>query len=294
VATVSYHPARLTARLLRRAANTLDRLAKTQTWIMKHPRRDMSEDVDEQYYAKQYMHWLSPLLAQLPSRGRVLDLGCGHGRLALEVAAHRHDCILIGVDPSPPSIAGATAHATERGLKNCEFHEGGIGPYLERAMVEWKLAESVNLVLYVEASFFGPQNPSILQQIARVLKPGGYLFASFRSQWFNLVASVAYRHFESARLVRDKREGLLWGGGNVFSWHTPADIHRELLDAGLTPQGPCRGLGILSALKIDYPGPPVPSTLEQLDQMALLDLELTLAEAYAAQGRYLVAIARKE
>jgi hypothetical protein len=33
--------ARLAARLLRRAANALDAAAKTQTWVMKHPRRDM-------------------------------------------------------------------------------------------------------------------------------------------------------------------------------------------------------------------------------------------------------------
>jgi hypothetical protein len=142
-------------------------------------------------------------------------------------------------------------------------------------------------------SFFAPRAFAVLGQLARILRPGGRLFAAFRSQWFNLVHSLLVRDLDSARLVRDARDGRLWGGGHRFWWHTPLDIERALASAGLTLDGPCRGIGILSALTIDRSNLPAPSSLDDRDRAALLDLELSLAEAYAAQGRYIVAVARK-
>jgi SAM-dependent methyltransferase len=279
--------ARLAARVLRRAANAIDAAAKTQTWVMKHPRRDMVEDIDERHYAAQYLHWLEPLVAALPAGGRVLDVGCGHGRLALDVASKRRDCSVVGIDLSPPSVNGAASHATSRGLTNCEFLERDLAAYLPSVA-----SDSIDLVLFVEVSFFAARDLGALRQMSRILRPGGHLFAAFRSQWFNLVHAIMTRDLESARMVRDARDGRLWHGGHRYWWQTPADIERELATAGLTLIGPCRGVGVLSGLEGDS-GLPRPSAFDADDQASLLDLELSLAEMYAGQGRYTVAVAVK-
>jgi ubiquinone/menaquinone biosynthesis C-methylase UbiE len=53
---------------------------------------------------------------------RVLDLGCGDGRLALGVApyAKRVD----GIDPDPEAIAAAKTNARKAGVRNVRFAAG--------------------------------------------------------------------------------------------------------------------------------------------------------------------------
>lgn len=64
-----------------------------------------------------------PELAELLKAGRiqgdVLDAGCGHAELALELAAQGH--AVVGIDNSPTAIAAATKTAEERGLANATF-----------------------------------------------------------------------------------------------------------------------------------------------------------------------------
>jgi ubiquinone/menaquinone biosynthesis C-methylase UbiE len=61
---------------------------------------------------------------------RVLDLGCGDGRLALGAA--RHAKSVVGIDPDAPLIAAARARAKESGLANVRF-EVGAGQSLDLA-----------------------------------------------------------------------------------------------------------------------------------------------------------------
>ena len=69
--------------------------------------------------------WGGPALV----RGkRVLDLGCGDGRLALGVAPFARS--VVGIDPDPPLIAMARARAKESGVANVRF-EVGAGQSLE-------------------------------------------------------------------------------------------------------------------------------------------------------------------
>lgn len=64
-------------------------------------------------------HWGGPALV----RGkRVLDLGCGDGRLALGVAPYAQS--VVGIDPDEELIASATERAREAGLRNMRFLVG--------------------------------------------------------------------------------------------------------------------------------------------------------------------------
>ena len=52
---------------------------------------------------------------ELGPRTRVLDLGCGHGRHALELA--RRGVAVVGLDYSEPALALARANAAAEGLE---------------------------------------------------------------------------------------------------------------------------------------------------------------------------------
>jgi SAM-dependent methyltransferase len=65
-----------------------------------------------------------------PPRGRTLDLGCGEGRLARDLAALGHD--VVGIDVSPTMIAAAREAAPEMELHVADaaalpFEDGSFG-----------------------------------------------------------------------------------------------------------------------------------------------------------------------
>ena len=53
------------------------------------------------------------LLAYLPEQGRVLDVGCGHGRLARLLDQQRRRVIYVGVDSSPQLLAIARSDTAD-------------------------------------------------------------------------------------------------------------------------------------------------------------------------------------
>jgi len=75
--------------------------------------------------ANEVRAWGGPALV----RGkRVLDLGCGDGRLALGVAPYARS--VVGIDPDAELIASARSRAKGSGLANARF-EVGAGQSLD-------------------------------------------------------------------------------------------------------------------------------------------------------------------
>jgi ubiquinone/menaquinone biosynthesis C-methylase UbiE len=84
--------------------------------------------------------WGGPLLV----RGkRVLDLGCGDGRLALGVAMFA--TTVDGIDPDPGAISAAKRNARKAGVRNVRFAAGAAQhlPYpdaaFDVAILSWTL-----------------------------------------------------------------------------------------------------------------------------------------------------------
>ncbi len=137
-------------------------------WDYLHS-QEMVRGYDEQMAA-------SPLAAfdvqfcesAFPRPGKLLDLGCGTGRLDLHFARKGFDC--TGVDLSPEMLAHAERNATAAGLA-----------------IHYQLGNIVDLANVPEASFDyaaclfstlgmvrGPENrEAAIRSVARVLKPGG-------------------------------------------------------------------------------------------------------------------------
>lgn len=253
---------------------------------------DMVSHPDEAYYAEQYLHWIFNDLANGFSEHqvRILDLGCGQGRLTLPLAqwCSAAGGRITGVDLTPTAIERAQENLTARGLNNVVFRVSDLLPFLKS-----QPNESVDVILLIEVTFFLPSCDEVLREIARVLRPGGLLFASFRSQFFNLLQTIRARLWQSAEMALDHREGHLYGKPVWFTWQTPEDIRRLLADKGLRTRS-LRGIGVCSGVY----GDPLahvarPSRLTPREHTQLMKIECASAEQYASTGRYILATAEK-
>lgn len=103
----------------------------------------------------------------LPPACRVLDLGCGFGRHAVELAARGYD--VTGVDLSAPMLEMARAQASERKvsvkLEQRDMRSlSGLGPF------------GACICIYTVLGYFDDaENASVIAAIADVLEPGARL-----------------------------------------------------------------------------------------------------------------------
>ena len=106
------------------------------------------------------------LIDRLAPAGLVVDLGCGAGQYAVEVAARGHP--VVGIDYSPAMLALARSHAAELGvtidLRECDLDEAI--PFAP---------ETVDAVMMVSVLQVVRDPKRVLDQIHRALRPGGYL-----------------------------------------------------------------------------------------------------------------------
>jgi trans-aconitate 2-methyltransferase len=98
--------------------------------------------------------------AELP---RLVDLGCGDGRLTAELGAVVGASSTIGIDSSDAMIAAATAHATDA----ISFETGDIG--------RWEQTDSYEIVFANASLQWVPDHAGVLARWTRSLRRGGQL-----------------------------------------------------------------------------------------------------------------------
>lgn len=119
-----------------------------------------------QRFARQILHTSQSFLSAAPAELDVLDVGCGYGHTALELA--RTCRSVVGIEPTPSMHARADLLRAESGLTNLEFRHGGL----------YELADVAQYDLVVLDNVFEhlPDQPLALQKISACLKPGGAVF----------------------------------------------------------------------------------------------------------------------
>lgn len=128
-------------------------------------------------------------LGRLKPGGRVLDIGCGCGRMALPLAAYLdREALYVGLDVAADSIQWCQQHITPR-FPNFHFYSidlyneryNPLGRYLAREYVFPFKAQAFDFVLL--ASVFTHLLPddcaNYLREIARLLRPRGAALATF-------------------------------------------------------------------------------------------------------------------
>ena len=120
----------------------------------------------------QYSRWQRQLLANLPplADGRVLDMATGTGAVALKLAK-RSGGRVIGADITRPMLVQANARAARAGLLHrLEF--------VECSAEEIPFADSAfDTVIFTYLLRYVSDVPSTVQELARVLRPGGTMLA---------------------------------------------------------------------------------------------------------------------
>jgi ubiquinone/menaquinone biosynthesis C-methylase UbiE len=145
---------------------------------------------------------ISPrFLALLQAEGlggkRVLDVGCGWGRLSLILARHaRH---VIGLDRDQALVADARARARAEGLANVELHEADVE---REEYVRW---EPDLVTAHLCAS------DAILDRAARALRPGSCLgMVAFHADQWRETGKVSRFAYDEARMDASlRRAGLV-------------------------------------------------------------------------------------
>jgi SAM-dependent methyltransferase len=177
-----------------------------------HGSSDMAEPAfdAEGLFDEDYLYFYEPLLSDARSDAeteliwrlldlrpgmRVLDLACGHGRIANRLAAR--GCQVTGLDATPLFLEHARRDAAQRGVA-VDYVEGDMRslPWTQHfdRVINWFSAFGY---------FDDPANRKVLTEIARVLEPGGWVaFDLMNRDWL-------VREFQSDRLAAERGDDLV-------------------------------------------------------------------------------------
>lgn len=206
---------------------------------MAHLKRndlDIYDDVAAKWWSDE-IRWVRTLKNMVPGRlswfdtktdwqGKdVLDLGCAGGFMA--EALDDRGARVVGIDPAAEAIAAAKAHADAAG-KAIQY-DVGIGEALPYADGQFDAVVCVDVLEHVS------DLRKVVQEIARVLRPGGMFL-------FDTINRNPLARFVTITVAEDILRVLPKGTHDPSMFIKPAELTEELTRAGLTP-GPMTGLG---------------------------------------------------
>lgn len=138
-----------------------------------------SSTYDDSWMQRLYFDRIHAAVLSLAAEGSrpgvVLDVGCGTGRLLRDAGTQWPNATLIGVDPAPGMIAEA-----KKRLASATFH---IAPAEDLPLAD----ATVDLAVSTISFHHWPKKREGLEEIARVLRPGGRLLLADHAvpQWFS-------------------------------------------------------------------------------------------------------------
>lgn len=134
-----------------------------------------------------------------PEPGRLIDLGCGTGRLAVHFARRGYDC--VGVDLSEKMLARAAAHAGAAGVR-VAWNAGNIVGLDNLSGGSFDYAACLFSTLGMVR---GEENrKAVVANAHRLLRPGGRFVLHVHNRWFN---RLGWRRFRTPDLTMPQAYG---------------------------------------------------------------------------------------
>lgn len=167
-----------------------------------------------------------PASVQPASGERILDIACGPGEWALEVARRFPDNQVVGVDISKIMIEYARYIAREHGISNLRFEIMGAHQPLAFPEASFDLINARFIVGFMSTSAW----PRLLREIFRLLRPGG-IFCSSEPESLGSTTSLALARYNLLVTEAMRRAGQCFAPfGEQYG--IAAVQQRQLLEAG--------------------------------------------------------------
>jgi SAM-dependent methyltransferase len=156
---------------------------------------------------------------QVEKNFTILDVGCGGGRTIQKLAARAPEGMVYGVDYADGSVAASQA-------KNAQLIEAGRVEVKQASVSQLPFpADKFDLVTAVETQYYWPDLVKDMQEILRVLKPGGKLIViaeSYKRGAYNWLQRPVMKFLKSSNLDVDDHRRLFSAAG-----YTEIEIFEE-------------------------------------------------------------------
>jgi len=156
---------------------------------------------------------------------RILDVACGPGGWALEVALTYPEIEVVGVDVSLVMINYANAQARVQGLNNARFQVMDIQKPLNFPDGSFDLVNA-RFINFLPAAAW----PQLMQEFGRITRPGGVIRLT-ESEWWYFTNSPALENLNAMIIRALKLQGESFSQSGRFTGVLPM-LGRFLLDAG--------------------------------------------------------------
>lgn len=137
-----------------------------------------AEQIDPKVYAKLFMNnkplfdaMAAKVSEKLPASGKVLDLGSGPGEPSLTLAKMSPSSKVVCTDFQQAMVDKAKSRVEGSGATNVEFAQTSADD-----LSAWTTEFDAVMMSFV--LMFVPDKAKALQEVARVLKPGGYAYTA--------------------------------------------------------------------------------------------------------------------
>ena len=156
---------------------------------------------------------------------RILDVACGPGGWALEVASKYPQIEVVGVDVSRAMIGYAQAQVQVQGLANASFHVMDIQQPLDFPDDSFDLV-TARFINFLPAAAW----PRLMHEFGRITRSGGIIRLT-ESEWWYFTNSPALESLNAMVIGALKRQGDSFSQSGRFTGVLPM-LGRFLLDAG--------------------------------------------------------------
>lgn len=132
------------------------------------------------YQRRSAWAFLAVNLQQLKGNERILDMGCGDGKITADVSKFVPQGTVLGIDPSKPMLTWACKQYCSLEYPNLTFQEGGF--------LEPNISHSFDIIISNCALQHCSNQSQAFENFAKLLKPKGKLWA-----WIPTMDNAAWK-----------------------------------------------------------------------------------------------------